>query len=54
MNDKSIDNALASGKTYGDYVTAHALKVWGVPPELGLWNANDGDCSVRRGCNIKP
>ena len=25
MNDKSIDNALASGKTYGDYVTAHAL-----------------------------
>src|ERR1700677_159907 len=25
MNEKSIDNAPASGKTYGDYVTAHAL-----------------------------
>ena len=25
MNDKSIDNALASGKTYGDFVTAHEL-----------------------------
>ena len=25
MNDKSIDKALVSGKTYGDFVTAHAL-----------------------------